>query len=146
MSTDFRSLCAELLRAWQFGDDIAGPMNRARAELAKPELEGPDHAEICRWLSGQAHWGPHDPNISRVANLVQYALARYGTPAIQPVPVSERPWEREGWCDAEGQCWMGDPGGAGFIPSWRLCRPGDAPSMTCSLPHHALPTPEATNA
>jgi hypothetical protein len=37
MSTDFRSLCVELLRAWQFGDDIAGPMNRARAELAKPE-------------------------------------------------------------------------------------------------------------
>jgi hypothetical protein len=70
-------------------------------------------------------------------------LARWGTPAIQPVPVAERPWEREGWCDAEGQCWMGDPGGAGFIPSWRLCRPEDAPSMTCSLPHHALPTPEA---
>jgi hypothetical protein len=74
------------------------------------------------------------------------ALARYGTPTTQPMPVSKRPWEREGWCDAEGQCWMGDPGGAGFIPSWRLCRPGDAPSMTCSLPHHALPTPEATDA
>jgi hypothetical protein len=72
--------------------------------------------------------------------------ARWGTPAIEPVPVSERPWEREGWCDAEGQCWMGHPGGAGFIPSWRLCRPEDAPSMTCSLPHNDLPTPEATNA
>jgi hypothetical protein len=63
------------------------------------------------------------------------------SPTIQPVPVSERPWEREGWCDVEGRCWMGHPGDAEFIPSWRLCRPEDAPSMTCSLPHYALPTP-----
>jgi hypothetical protein len=63
----------------------------------------------------------------------------------QPVPVSERPWEREDWCDAEGRCWMGDPGDAEFIPSWRLCRPEDAPSMTCSLPYWALPVPTADN-
>jgi hypothetical protein len=37
MTTDFRALCAELLRAWQFGDDIAGPMNRARIALAQTE-------------------------------------------------------------------------------------------------------------
>jgi hypothetical protein len=24
----------------------------------------------------------------------------------QPVAVSERPWEREGWCDDEGRCWL----------------------------------------
>ena len=58
-----------------------------------------------------------------------------------PVPVSERPWEREGWCDRRGQCWMGDPGGGGFIPSWRLCRPEDAPRMRVSLPFNALPLP-----
>ena len=62
-------------------------------------------------------------------------------PARTPVPVSERPWEREGWCDEQGQCWMGDPGGGGFIPSWRLCRPEDAPSMKVSLPFNALPLP-----
>jgi hypothetical protein len=62
---------------------------------------------------------------------------------LQPVAVSERPWEREGWCDDEGRCWMGDPGGGGFIPSWRLCRAEDAPSMKVSLPHNALPFPEA---
>jgi hypothetical protein len=44
---DFRSLCAELLQAWQFGVDIAGPMNRARAALkAEPEGEGPSAADL----------------------------------------------------------------------------------------------------
>jgi hypothetical protein len=64
---------------------------------------------------------------------------------LEPVPVSERPWEREGWLDAEGRCWMGHPGDAEFIASWRLCRPEDAPSMTCSLPYGALPMPAPTN-
>jgi len=80
--------------------------------------------------------------------LIAYAravLARSLTPTIQPVPVSERPWEREGWLDAEGRCWMGHPGDAEFIPSWRLCRPEDAPSMTCSLPYWALPMPAPAN-
>ena len=66
-------------------------------------------------------------------------------PAAQPVAVSERPWERKGWCDEQGRCWMGDPGGGEFIPSWRLCRAEDAPSMKVLLPANALPTPEATN-
>ena len=43
----FRALCAELLQAWQFGDDIAGPMNRARAALkAEPEGEGPSEKDL----------------------------------------------------------------------------------------------------
>ena len=47
MSTpDFRALCAELLQAWQLGDDIAGPMNRARLELDKPEGEGPSEKDL----------------------------------------------------------------------------------------------------
>jgi hypothetical protein len=55
--TDFRALCADLLQAWQLGDDIAGPMNRARLELDKPEGEGPSlqwtdnmpPSEACRY-------------------------------------------------------------------------------------------------
>jgi hypothetical protein len=78
--------------------------------------------------------------IPEITDTIRKALEQ-ARPTVGPMPVTERPWEREGWCDAECQCWMGDPGGAGFIPSWRLCRPEDAPSMTCSLPHHALPTP-----
>ena len=66
-------------------------------------------------------------------------------PVPVPVPVSERPWDREGWCDEQGQCWMGDPGGGGFIPSWRLCRPEDAPNMKVSLPFNALPLPSSSS-
>jgi hypothetical protein len=120
----------------------------------QPEPVAPDHAEICRWLSGQAHWGPHDPNIARVANLVQYALARYGTPTTQPVLVSERLPEPED-CDSEGKCWVecpafvddGDHGSIAYNPSWKLCRctPSVVYDDTRWLPHHALPTPEATN-
>lgn len=25
--------------------------------------------------------------------------------ALPPIPASERPWERPGWCDSEGRCW-----------------------------------------
>jgi hypothetical protein len=44
---DFRALCAELLQAWQFGDDIAGPMSRADTALkAEPEGEGLNAADL----------------------------------------------------------------------------------------------------
>jgi hypothetical protein len=34
---DWKQLCAELVEAWQKGNDIVGPMNRARTTLAQPE-------------------------------------------------------------------------------------------------------------
>jgi hypothetical protein len=34
-SVDFRALCAELVQAWEEGFDVAGPMQRARAILAR---------------------------------------------------------------------------------------------------------------
>jgi hypothetical protein len=44
---DFRALCAELLQAWQFGDDIAGPMNRASTALkTRPQGEGPSEKDL----------------------------------------------------------------------------------------------------
>ena len=78
MTTDFRALCAELIRAWQFGDDIAGPMNRARAELARPEPVAPTDEElpmpaaIRDMPEQQQRW---------YALGWRAALARYGTPA-----------------------------------------------------------------
>lgn len=77
----------------------------------------------------------------RIALLEQRQAAPLAQCCPTPVPVADRPWEREGWCDEQGQCWMGDPGGGGFIPSWRLCRPEDAPNMKVSLPANALPLP-----
>lgn len=61
--------------------------------------------------------------------------------AFQPVLTKERPWEREGWLDQDGRCWMGNPGDELFLPSWRLCRPEDAPHMIWSLPHWAISVP-----
>jgi hypothetical protein len=74
-------------------------------------------------------------------------LQRYARPAIHPVPVSERPWEREGWCDKRGYCWMRrkhEPDGI----TWRLIPPPDSHAAIFfreSLPHNALPTPGTTN-
>ena len=93
-------------------------------------------AEIVREADGN-----HRP---AAAVLAEAILSHHGSrwsPAVEPVTVSERPWEREGWCDAKGQCWMGDGGGNGFVPSWRLCKPSDC-RLRWSLPHYALPVPE----
>jgi hypothetical protein len=83
-------------------------------------------------------------------NAIAEALTRWGRPTIEPVPVAEQPWEREGWCDAERKCWWLNPCGdevGGTVPSWVL---DGIPAIkeirfygyTHSLPHHALPVPQ----
>jgi hypothetical protein len=82
-----------------------------------------------------------------VRNWLPTAVA--ATTTIKPVPVAERPWEREGWCDAEGRCWWLNPCGdvCGTVPSWVL---DGIPAIkeirfygyTHSLPHDALPVPQ----
>jgi hypothetical protein len=138
MTTDFRALCAELL-AWAERTSahyVVPPhvILRARAALAAPE-QGPTDAELI-WLADQIE----DEGLWQV-DLVRRALTRWGRPAVEPVPVAGRPWERDGWCDKEGMCWMGDGGGRGFVPSWRLCKPSDS-CLAWSLPHWALPVPQ----
>jgi hypothetical protein len=65
------------------------------------------------------------------------ALARWGRPAIGPVPVSERlPGPED--CDAEGRCWWWDEDD----DMWRLSE--HRPWLLCWthwLPHWALPVP-----
>lgn len=96
-------------------------------------------SRIARMLDFMPDNPPNGLVIHRAIELLRQPAP---APAAVPVAVAERPWEREGWCDAEGRCWMGDPGGGGFIPSWRFCRPEDAPNMTVSLPHCAIPIPQ----
>jgi hypothetical protein len=69
-------------------------------------------------------------------------LARWGTPAIEPVPVSERLPDPED-CDAEGRCWL-----YGKVEDdWRLLsafNSGVPHLKYCFshwLPHWALPVP-----
>jgi hypothetical protein len=102
--TNWRALCAELVGAWIKGDDIAGPMVRARYELARPEPQGPTDAELIRayqaayqpaWERGE-YYGCHVDGLRAV-------LARWGRPAIEPVPKREDvhyAWELH---DAEGE-------------------------------------------
>jgi hypothetical protein len=64
----------------------------------------------------------------------QQALARWGRPAIQPVPVTERLPGAED-CDADGFCWFWDL-------EWSRWQPGEQDqSCTHWLPAHALPIP-----
>lgn len=108
----------------------------------RPALEPPvagEVAELVEWLRelGAKKGGRFDvstfcANLTRTADL----LTRL---ALQPVPVKERPWEREGWCDDEGRCWC-MPTLDGPPPRWWLIRP-EPLSDGFVLPAHALPLP-----
>jgi hypothetical protein len=98
--TDFRALCAELADELH-GYKVANPthcralLDRARAALAQPEPQGPTDEEIDDWHGrcadltrvGEAdHYWAFDLRHDDVAGVVRAALARWGRPAIEPVP------------------------------------------------------------
>ncbi len=75
-----------------------------------------------------------------------------------PAPVAERPWEREGWCDAKGRCWLFDRGRPLIEePSWTMVHKSELEEIfeiekegfkellcifrAMCLPHWALPLP-----
>jgi hypothetical protein len=108
-------------------DDLAAA---ARAMIG---FENPKAAAACRIILNR-----HAVDHARAV------LARWGTPAIQPVPVSERlPGVKD--CDSDGRCWMfGNIEGG-----WRLISATNSgiPRLKyCShwLPHWALPVPADT--
>ena len=71
------------------------------------------------------------------------ALARWGRPAIKPVPVAERlPGPED--CDAEGRCWWWIVDQPGELPHWIYCQLEvlSWTNFTAWLPHHALPVPQ----
>ena len=71
---------------------------------------------------------------------IRAALARWGRPTIEPVPVAERPWEREkGWRDLDGECWWCPPDGP---PYWQMANPAMVYGGWL-LPPHAIPVPGA---
>jgi hypothetical protein len=118
----------------------------------QPEPQGPTDEEL---LELSAHHGvsytmssgevvyPMQQSCDMRDDVLSFAravLARWGRPAIEPVPTSERPWKREGWCDAKGRCygWDGDYW-------WMVGNPGWAnETITHWLPHWALPVPQQT--
>ena len=113
---------------------------------ASPPPEG-EVAELANSLrhSGDALrvYGLHAgaDTCTRAADL----LERQAAPV--PVPVSERPWEREGWCGEHGRCWFGREDSDDWSADWTLATP-DAIEEFCTytpqtvcLPAHALPLP-----
>ena len=146
--------------------------SRARAALAQPEPVAPTDEEImelmpqqmrddlataARALAGFDRATVKAAGAMRIilnrhaVNHARAVLARWGRPAIQPVPVSERlPGAKD--CNAEGRCWFWHPGHKqdDFIDGWILLDPKWAGSRRDSddsliythwLPHHAIPTP-----
>ena len=160
MTNPYRAMCAELVEAyaWCIEEYMTAPaeedslIQRARALLAQPVAEGPSDEEIEEWADAcsEAPLEEMDPEVhgwrrcftaKEFSETIRAVLARWGHPTPQPVPTSERPWERDGWCDAEGRCygWDGDYW-------WMVSNPGAADeTITHWLPANALPIPEATN-
>jgi hypothetical protein len=168
MSTDYRALCAELLVAlkswsphgggplecWEDREEEAALIARARAALTQPEpvAPTPTDEEIGEWhdqcadltrLGEVDHYWAFDLRSDEVAGVVRAALARWGTPTAQPVPVSERPKPGD-WvwhCYAGVRFWEhGRYNGRQFFI-------GDGPESqpaTHWLPHWALPVPANT--
>jgi hypothetical protein len=89
---DYRALCAEILQTLdQYEDgqrvDWDAWRETARAALAQPKPQEPTDKELHQlW---QELYGFHDgPTSGEVAEIARAVLARWGTPANEPVPVA----------------------------------------------------------
>jgi hypothetical protein len=164
--TNFRALCAELLTAiqlytklnhaasemsaFELTEKLMDAMAATNAALAQPEPVAPTESDVTELF--YRHMG--EGSQVGFENAVAEALARWGTPAIQPVPVSERlPGPED--CDAEGRCWWWHPDHKedDFDDGWILLNPkwasgrrdsDDSLIYTHWLPHWALPVPANT--
>ncbi len=111
------------------------------AALAEPEPEGPTDDELLEVAAKALGYKsiPSDETCltAEAGELLAYAravLARWGRPAIKPVPVSERlPGPED--CDAEGMCWWW----CHRHESWEFHSSQD--HYMHWLPHWALPVP-----
>jgi hypothetical protein len=140
--TDFRALCQELMDAIDSGIPVErikqSPLAvRVDAALAQPEPQGPTAVELWE-LYDEMGGVPEDS--AWCLNYARAALARWGHPVIEPVPVSERlPGPED--CDAEGCCWaIGKRGD--WMCVHAIGRSWSNPIYTHWLPHWALPVPK----
>ena len=109
-------------------------------------------------LLAMRSWSSHGPTLD--SDLVELGRACYNfdrkhgvaqPPAAQPaqvaapagelvpVPVSERPWEKGGWTDLDGECWWYPPDGPAY---WSMANPAMVYGGWL-LPAHAIPLPQA---
>ncbi len=135
----------KVIEAWSRGDEHEMSGSDATPQPVPGDVQ--DLAGLIRQIA--LAW---EPDARLLGNMTAGQLARAAELLAQrypqPVPVSERPWEREGWCDEQGQCWWFNPGQPAMsnphiaTSSWRLCRMlNGKPMGAYSLPTHALPLP-----
>lgn len=162
--TDYRALCARMADELDHYRQLLMDDRRAthalaaeaRAALNQPEPQGPTDEEIYKLaLDGDFLVDVGDGFSCMVQDEVEFAraaLARWGRPAIEPVPVSERlPGPED--CDEQGRCWLWerDCGYNGrkwalVDRAWSLSQSDEDLSVyTHWLPANAIPTPEAIN-
>ena len=167
MTNPYRAMCAELvaeIEKWQQADDefsdagtIRADANydlapRARALLAQPVPEGPkpvvDYSRVPEiateaQIRSAAQYLVKKRNCDGdLISAIEYAIARWGRPTLQPVAVSERlPGPED--CDEQGRCWVFDDQLG--LPSWTLIKvQGESLDSDMHwLPANALPAPEA---
>ena len=151
-----RTLLAESEVAWEPMPLPGDAEGLAEVFWAEPEAVGPSELELeaielALWDKHRTKGGGgeefmYDNDFSYALKEYRAALAKWGRPTPQPVPLSERlPGPED--CNAEGMCWWliepyprpVGPGGK----FWSLSR--YYPGAAHWLPAHALPTPEATN-
>jgi hypothetical protein len=130
---------------------------KAGGHVAKPQPEpqGPSDEvsalqDACdaydyayRESAGMAHtgFGPARGTVHHQAGL-RAVLARFGRPAIEPVPVTERlPGPED--CDAEGRCWWwNNMRNHWVLLDARYRTRAELWSFTAWLPYYALPVPQ----
>ncbi len=110
-------------------------LTRANAALAQPEPQVPTDEEL---LSAYDEFDLADSGDDDVlVRGLRAVLARWGTPAIEPVPVAER---LPGWrdCDKNDCVWVEEPDRYVLRPIEK----SDIRQNRRWLPHHALPVPQ----
>ncbi len=116
----------------------------------KPEPQGPTDEEIDDQFFAHCYtddFGNELMEIQQFRKGARTILARFNRPAIKAVPVAERPWERKGWCDADGKCWWGRPSEELCNSDWFLATRAEVEEFcdcfppVVSLPHWELPVP-----
>jgi hypothetical protein len=115
---------------------------RARAALAQPEPQGPTDYELAQLFSDSNRQSIKDAcstpehAVALIRSHMGYAraaLARWGRPAIEPVPVSER-WPEFSDCNSFEEVWAFNP----VLDHWKLTRINRS-IHTHWLPYWALP-------
>jgi hypothetical protein len=111
-------------------------------EPTPPAPEPGEVAQLVALLKIAGRWATSTGvHLDRFAALFAQQAAELAALRGVPVAVSERPWDREGWCDAEGRCWLGSPGNRLNDHGWVYRKPCELLHQMFSLPHDAIPLP-----